>query len=92
MGRIKELFPGSDGKTRVAKVKVKDGVITCPLQRLFSLEISTTVDSPVISEILNHPSIKKQTTEDLAEVITRAERVVKKPQFYQSFMCLNWIV
>lgn len=39
LGRVLELFPGKDLICRVARVKVQDGELERPIQRLYSLEI-----------------------------------------------------
>jgi hypothetical protein len=49
MGIITELLPGADGKSRVANVRVKDGILLRPVQRLFPLEISSKADVPPVS-------------------------------------------
>ena len=48
LGRVEELFVGTDKIVRAAKLKTKNGSITRPLIKLINLEIraSTTTDAP----------------------------------------------
>jgi hypothetical protein len=82
MGLIMELLPGVDGKCRVAKVRVKEGLLIRPLQRLYPLEISSKSEVPPVSmEVLKKlgPSVP---LEEPKQSTTRAGRNVKKPQRY----------
>jgi hypothetical protein len=77
-----ELLPGVDGKCRVARVRVKEGVLIRPLQRLYPLEISSKSEVPPVSmEDLKKlgPSVP---VEEPNQSTTRAGRNVKKPQRY----------
>ena len=51
MGIIVKLFQGRDGKIRVAKVKVKQGELIRPLQRLYPLEIESSDNFKIINEV-----------------------------------------
>jgi uncharacterized protein DUF5641 len=85
IGRIMELYPGKDGKIRVAKVKTTTGIFIRPLQRLYHLEFSNP-------KIMPCPSKKEQQNveDDLEEdtlqadeelpIKTKRERIIKKPQ------------
>lgn len=93
MARIIELFPGIDGKTRVAKVKTKLGHIVRPLQRLVPLELNAgqtdTMSKPeeIQNSIKLHQEqhkkpvkLKKSTIiDDKKEIITKSGRLVKSP-------------
>ena len=39
LGKVQRVFPGRDGVVRAAEVKLKSGVVTRPLQKLYKLEI-----------------------------------------------------
>ncbi|UYV75257.1 hypothetical protein LAZ67_12003119, partial [Cordylochernes scorpioides] len=43
LGRILELYPGKDGRERVARVKTATGEFVRPLKRLFSLELGSDI-------------------------------------------------
>ena len=38
LGKVEEIFRGRDGEYRVAKVKVDNGELVRPVQRLYKLE------------------------------------------------------
>ncbi|KAF5283079.1 hypothetical protein FQR65_LT14096 [Abscondita terminalis] len=38
MGKVLKLFPGRDGVSRVARLKIQGGELLCPIQRLYPLE------------------------------------------------------
>jgi len=79
MGRILELLPGVDGKCRVAKVRVKEGIITRPLQRLFPLEVPSPHQLPTLEpEVLESAKQAKGVQEEI--ITTRSGRRVKKPE------------
>lgn len=48
-GKIIEVFPGKDGIIRLVKVKTQRGEILRPVQRLYSLEIASTLAEPLRS-------------------------------------------
>ncbi|OXA48910.1 uncharacterized protein LOC110854898 [Folsomia candida] len=80
MGRILNLFPGKDGKFRVAKIRTKNGVITRPLQRLYPLEITgNSVECPVPPNL--EKAEEKATEWEKEEPVkrTRHGRQTKKP-------------
>jgi len=86
IARILELIPGRDGHVRVAKLKTSSGILTRPIQRIYSMEISSPVDVPVFPEVGSDD--KKEVEEDnikeseSKEVRTRYGRVVKAPERY----------
>ncbi|UYV60356.1 hypothetical protein LAZ67_1000938 [Cordylochernes scorpioides] len=43
LGRILELYPGKDGRERVARVRTATGEFVRPLKRLFSLELGSDI-------------------------------------------------
>lgn len=79
MGKIMELMPGADGKVRVAKVRMTQGILTRPLQRLFPLEVSSpkTLPAPRTSLV----PIQEEGDE-VVVVKTKSGRVINKPSRY----------
>jgi len=71
LGRIIELFPGKDGKTRVVKVKTKNGVYLRPIQRLYPLEVS----SPIRPITKKEEADPKDTNKNMCE-----EKKAKDPK------------
>lgn len=53
LGRVLEVYPGKDGVTRVAKVRVAQGELVRPVQRLYPLEIRTTSEVSDITDVDN---------------------------------------
>ncbi|UYV77314.1 hypothetical protein LAZ67_15000474 [Cordylochernes scorpioides] len=47
LGRILELYPGKDGRERVARVRTATGEFVRPLKRLFSLELGSDISREV---------------------------------------------
>ncbi|UYV67775.1 hypothetical protein LAZ67_5001970, partial [Cordylochernes scorpioides] len=47
LGRILELYPGKDGRERVARVRTAMGEFVRPLKRLFSLELGSDISREV---------------------------------------------
>jgi hypothetical protein len=84
MGVVMELLPGADGKCRVAKVRVKEGILLRPVQRLFPLEISSRVEVPPVTKEAMQRSKPSVLTQDKDQVATRFGRKVRKPQRYGS--------
>ncbi|KFM72825.1 hypothetical protein X975_19778, partial [Stegodyphus mimosarum] len=39
LGRIKELFPGRDGRIRSCEIQLDKGVVKRPIERLYNLEV-----------------------------------------------------
>lgn len=58
MGKIVELFPGREGKFRVAKFKVKGNHIIRPLQYLYLLEAGQLCEPQEIPLMKNIPKVK----------------------------------
>ncbi|XP_035218257.1 uncharacterized protein LOC118191569 [Stegodyphus dumicola] len=46
LGKIIQLFPGTDGESRRAKIKVQNGKVTRAVQNLYPLELSTAEELP----------------------------------------------
>lgn len=80
MGRILELIQGRDGQIRIAKLKTQHGIWTRPLQRLYSLEVSTrdVPDVKKVKQISSQDAVRNLEKE--AETRTRFGRKVKQPQ------------
>ena len=51
LGKIIEVFPGKDGNERIARIKVSDGEIVRPFQRLYNLEIAHMREEPLEESI-----------------------------------------
>jgi hypothetical protein len=84
MGLVVELLPGADGHFRVAKVRVREGILLRPIQRLFPLEISSKSEVfPVSAEVIQKSKKPSELIQEQNQV-TRAGRRVKKPQRYGS--------
>jgi hypothetical protein len=75
------LLPGADGRSRVAKVRVREGVLLRPVQRLFPMEISSK-DLPPVSKEVIQKSKQSMLNEEQNQLTTRAGRKVKKPHRY----------
>jgi len=84
MARIEELFKGKDGHVRVARVRTADGMLTRPIQWLFSMEISSPKDVPVqpVQEVETSVSTNSKKQQEALEVRTRHGRLVKVPARY----------
>lgn len=85
MGRILELMPDSDGVSRVARIRTKNGCITRALQRLYPLEMSKPQEKPestlgVLKKKVTEPEEKNM--EEIIELNTRSGRRIKKPNRY----------
>jgi hypothetical protein len=90
MGRIVELMPGRDGINRVARLKVKNGFLVRPLQRLYPLEFSLQGSTPPIPltkekrkkfvPIQEEEDDESYSTEAEEIKVTRSGRVVRKPK------------
>ena len=79
LGKILEVFPGRDGKPRVASVKTKGGILTRPFQRLYPLEVSSQEQIPSHGLDIRNPKEDKEVEE--VETTTSGRRV-KKPRRY----------
>jgi hypothetical protein len=88
LGVIVELYPGKDGKIRVAKVKTGTGTLVRPFQRLYPLEISRPKSSGIIPPKTTKKKTVIPTRDEIVEeesrvaATTRVGRVTKKPQRY----------
>ena len=87
LGRIIELFPGRDGKRRVAKVKLTTSTLLRPIQRLVPLEVSSQDVAPGLSDTAQPPIVPQQPayepsaplTPPRQQEMTRSGRVVRAP-------------
>lgn len=70
LGKITQLFPGRDGKVRVARLKTATGELVRPVQRLYPLELSAMEDSEIVKEIENHIKNKQSSNSLEASPIT----------------------
>ncbi|UYV63942.1 hypothetical protein LAZ67_2006089 [Cordylochernes scorpioides] len=79
LGRILELYPGKDGRERVARVRTATGEFVRPLKRLFSLELDSDISREV--RLPKTEGIKAQEipTDGEQSIFTRSGREVKKP-------------
>ncbi|UYV76242.1 hypothetical protein LAZ67_13003148 [Cordylochernes scorpioides] len=79
LGRILELYPGKDGRERVARVRTATGEFVRPLKRLFSLELGSDISREV--RLPKTEGIKAQeiSTDGEQSILTRSGREVKKP-------------
>ncbi|UYV67892.1 hypothetical protein LAZ67_5002423 [Cordylochernes scorpioides] len=78
LGRILELYPGKDGRERVARVRTATGEFVRPLKRLFSLELGSDISREV--RVPKTEGIKAQEipTDGEQSIFTRSGREVKK--------------
>ncbi|XP_011858320.1 PREDICTED: uncharacterized protein LOC105555888 [Vollenhovia emeryi] len=83
LARVIETFPGRDGIVRVVKVKTSSGELVRPIQRLYPLEVSSTVmevkDGSRDSTVMEMKDGSKESTTPDDEIRTRYGRLVKKP-------------
>ncbi|UYV80788.1 hypothetical protein LAZ67_19001743 [Cordylochernes scorpioides] len=79
LGRILELYPGKDGRERIARVRTATGEFVRPLKRLFSLELGSDISREV--RLPKSEGIKTQEIPTGGEqsIFTRSGREVKKP-------------
>lgn len=82
LGRIMELYPGKDGKTRVAKVKTAGGILLRPLQRLYLLEVPSSEFTEVTTSNPQTVEMQDINVDDESAQKTRSGREIKKPQRY----------
>ena len=90
MGRILEIFPGKDGKIRLVKVKVRDGEMLRPVQRVYPLEVGldwteglskeTETISADNTELAQEQSALPALPKVDQQVVTRGGRLVRAPQ------------
>ncbi|UYV79284.1 hypothetical protein LAZ67_17001905, partial [Cordylochernes scorpioides] len=78
LGRILELYPGKDGRERVARVRTATGEFVRPLKRLFSLELGSDISREV--RLPKTEGIKAQEipTDGEQLIFTRSGKEVKK--------------
>ena len=87
LGRIIELFPGRDGKRRVAKVKLSTSTLLRPIQRLVPLEVSSQDVAPGLADTAQPAIVPQQPAYEPSaplppprqQEITRSGRVVRAP-------------
>ncbi|OXA42875.1 hypothetical protein Fcan01_22293 [Folsomia candida] len=86
LGKIMKLFPGKDGKIRVAEVKIcknprgqnfSTTILTRPLQRLYPLEMQKVSDVPTSKK-----DAVISVQDDEVPIKTRVGRPVKRPIRY----------
>jgi len=89
LGKILELYPGKDGKIRVAKVKTRMGMLIRPLQRLYPLEVSSPKALVISNEVKSaaHKEFRDRVVteienEENVPVKTRSGRESRKPSRY----------
>jgi len=97
LGRIIQLFPGKDGKFRVAKVRTAKGMLERPLQRLYPLEFpSASLETKDVHETWNKKTaraledpkgIKKNICEDLEKGDLKTARVEGLPKGTEKNLC-----
>ena len=84
LGVVKDVYPGRDGKVRTALVKVKNGEILRPIQRLFLLETSLSKeDGGSVETIVEEtPETTMEAMEESSEAVptSRAGRKLRKPE------------
>ncbi|XP_037029723.1 uncharacterized protein LOC119069705 [Bradysia coprophila] len=94
MAKIIEIFPGHDKKTRVARIKTKQGEIVRTLQRLVHLEVKASEINIQEEAVLKSKKLNKKTPtqfklkgsvieNDQKEIITKSGRKVKTPIRFQ---------
>ncbi|UYV69100.1 hypothetical protein LAZ67_6002418 [Cordylochernes scorpioides] len=78
-GRILELYPGKEGRERVARFRTATVEFVRPLKRLFSLELGSDISREV--RLPKTEGIKAQEipTDGEQSIFTRSGREVKKP-------------
>ena len=85
LGRIVKLYPGKDNNVRLVKVKISNGEILRPIQRLYPLEIQSESErSPEKADIVQE-CIPTSSQEILKERVTRRGRVIKVPSRFKDF-------
>ncbi|UYV78569.1 hypothetical protein LAZ67_16002030 [Cordylochernes scorpioides] len=79
IGRILELYPGKDGRERVARVRTAMGEFVRPLKRPFSSELGSDISREV--RLPKTEGIKAQEipTDGEQSIFTRSEGEVNKP-------------
>ncbi|GFV07101.1 DUF5641 domain-containing protein [Trichonephila clavipes] len=61
LGHVIELYPGKDGIERVAKLRVANGFVIRPLQKLYPLEMSVSDFPSDIALVENFPEPNKDS-------------------------------
>ncbi|UYV84906.1 hypothetical protein LAZ67_X003949 [Cordylochernes scorpioides] len=79
LGRILELYPGKDGRERVARVRTAKGEFVRPVKRLFSLELGSDIPGEVRLPKTKGIGTQEITTGGEQSIFTRSGREVKKP-------------
>jgi len=90
LAKVTELYPGKDGNIRVVRVKTTSGELVRPIQKIFPLEIPSSLESdekretePQDANILDSKSPNKNAVPDLSKelktVVTRSGRQVRLP-------------
>ncbi|UYV74854.1 hypothetical protein LAZ67_12001338 [Cordylochernes scorpioides] len=79
LGRILELYPGKDGRERVARVRTATGEFVRPLKRLFSLELGSDISREVRLPKTEVIKAQEIPTDREQSIFTRSGREVKKP-------------
>ncbi|KAF2891133.1 hypothetical protein ILUMI_15040 [Ignelater luminosus] len=84
IGRVVELIPGKDGRTRLVRVKTKRGQLLRPVQRLFPLECNGEVSSEMVQEESARANVSVRSDKSRAPVqkvsVTCSGRVLKVPK------------
>lgn len=83
---ITELVSGKDGHVRVAKIRTKNRLFVRPIQRLYPLEVTDSVELTDDLENRDELIAVGEATEQIrdSKVVTRSGREVRKPVRYLS--------
>ncbi|UYV62862.1 hypothetical protein LAZ67_2002175 [Cordylochernes scorpioides] len=79
LGRILELYPGKDGRERVARVRTAKGEFVRPVKRLFSLELGSDISGEVRLPKTEGIGTQEITTGGEQSIFTRSGREGEKP-------------
>ncbi|XP_035230936.1 uncharacterized protein LOC118202838 [Stegodyphus dumicola] len=95
LGKIIQLFPGTDGESRRARIKVQNGEVIRVVQNLYPLELSTAEQLPSKfsgSQLCKNFSVEQTPIEDVSvetnriihthlksPTITKSERTIRVP-------------
>jgi len=77
MGRIVEMYPGKDGKCRVARVRIGQSTLLRAVQCLVSLEVRDPDEAPSCSEPAQTVDIESAAVPESVDTTRRSARSVK---------------
>jgi len=75
---VVEVLPDKDGTVRLARVKTQNRILLRPVQKLYSLEVSSKEDP------LKKSVEEKNEVPPVMKITTRSGRLVNKPLKYKT--------